>query len=493
MSLLLIAAAVIILLLCTLFLRKSLLVSAAAAFTSILLILVVSNQFQATNVLSSVLHGLLVAVEIGLLVFGALLFFNYLKATGFTEQLKSSIHHFSANSLIIVIILAFFFGSFIEGVSGFGTPGMIIAPLLLGLRYSPLLTAALPLLANTVPVIFGAAGTPVKIGFAGFAPDQTATYAALLLILPAVMIPFIFKLFLDKHEPLANKSNRGKNIFIVTGAGICFIIPFILFSNIAPEFPSIAAAVCGLVLWLLLIKLSGNSLAVINNTTIKGFLITFRPYLLIALLLVIAKFVLGNLHFSISWPAAGLQKSINVFQPGLLFIIGLFLLILLKKKKQAGLLTGAVKQTAQRMPATFVTIALLAILARLLSQNQDLSGLFGSNNIPLPLFYVGAVFTGFLGSYIAGSATVSNLMFGTEWYAVGQQLHLNIPVLLAAQLAGAALGNALSVQNIAMVQAVLNEKGLERSIFKKLWKPVLLFFICICASAVVVSLLWNGQ
>jgi L-lactate permease len=80
-------------------------------------------------------------------------------------------------------------------------------------------------------------------------------------------------------------------------------------------------------------------------------------------------------------------------------------------------------------------------------------------------------------------------MFGTEWYAVGQQFHLQIPLLLAAQLAGAALGNALSVQNIAMVQAVLNEKGLERSIIKKIWKPVLLFFVFICLTAVFLSLL----
>jgi lactate permease len=98
-----------------------------------------------------------------------------------------------------------------------------------------------------------------------------------------------------------------------------------------------------------------------------------------------------------------------------------------------------------------------------------------------------ALTTGFLGSFIAGSATVSNLMFGPEWYAVGQQLRLNTALLLAAQLAGSGLGNALSVQNIAMVQAVLNEKDLGPGIINKLWKPILFILLLAMITAVVVS------
>jgi lactate permease len=489
MSLLLITITFFILLFFTLVLKKGLLISAMVGLFAVVLILAFTGGIKLNNIFGAGMHGLLVAAEISLLVFGALVFYNYLKAGGFIQQLESSLQQFSTNKLVIVILLAFFFGSFIEGVSGFGTPAMIIAPLLLGLRFPAYLAAALPLLANTVPVIFGAVGTPIKIGLADLPVQQMPIYAAMLMLLPAVMIPIIFKRFLEADGFLLKGSNALKNYFIAVMAGVSFVIPFIFFSNFGPDFPSMAAPVAGLAIWLLIVKATGSSFATINRTSLLHFYKTFRPYLFIALLLVAGKFLLGDIKFNIVWPAVGLKKSIHLFQPGLIFITGLLLLYAFGKNNTAISLATIFKQTATRLPTTFITIASLAILAKLLSQNLDIMELFSSGNIPSPLFYVMAVATGFLGSFIAGSATVSNLMFGTEWYAVGQQFHLQIPLLLAAQLAGAALGNALSVQNIAMVQAVLNEKGLERSIIKKIWKPVLLFFVFICLTAVFLSLL----
>ncbi len=491
MSLLLIAITFFILLFFTLVLKKGLLISAVVGLLAVVMTIALTGGIKLNTFSGAAIHGLLVAAEIGLLVFGALLFYNYLKAGGFIQQLESSLQQFSTNKLVIVILLAFFFGSFIEGVSGFGTPAMIIAPLLLGLRFPAYLAASLPLLANTVPVIFGAVGTPVKIGLADLPVQQTPMYAAILMLLPAIMIPIIFKRFLEADGLLLKGSNSLKNYFIAVMAGVSFVIPFIFFSYFGPDFPSMATPVAGLAIWLMIVKATGSSFATINRTSLLHFYKTFKPYLFIALLLVAGKFLLGDIKFNIVWSALELKKSIHLFQPGLIFIIGLLLLFTFGKKNAAISFVSVFKQTANRLPATFVTIACLAILAKLLSQNLDVKELFSSDNIPNPLFYVMAAATGFLGSFIAGSATVSNLMFGTEWYAASQQFHLQIPLLLAAQLAGAAVGNALSVQNIAMVQAVLNEKGLERSIIKKIWKPVLLFFLFICVAAVLLSVFYK--
>lgn len=491
MSLLLITVTFFILLFFTLVIKKSLLISAAVGLLAVVIIIGFEGRIKPATISGAAMHGLLVAAEISFLIFGALLFYNFLKAGGFIQNLEKSLPQFSTNKLVIVILLAFFFGSFIEGASGFGTPAMIITPLLLGLRFPAYLAAALALLANTVPVIFGAVGTPIKIGLADLPVQQTPMYAAMLMLFPAIIIPVVFKRFLEADGLLANDSNKMKHYFIAVMAGVSFVIPFIFFSSFGPDFPSMAAAVSGLAIWLMIVKATGSSLATINRISLLDFYKTFKPYLFIALLLIAGKALFGNIKFNIAWPAVELEKSIGLFQPGLIFIIGLLLLFAFGKNKTAISLTSVFKQTAIRLPATFVTIACLAILAKLLSQNLDVKELFGSGNIPAPLVYVMAVTTGFLGSFIAGSATVSNLMFGTEWYQVGQQFHLHIPLLLAAQLAGAALGNALSVQNIAMIQAVLNEKGLERSIIRKLWKPVLLFFLLISVAAVFLSMVYK--
>jgi lactate permease len=493
MSLLLITITFFILVFYTLVLKKGLLISAGAGLLAVLLILAFTGGVKLNYIFGSVIHGLLIATEISFLVFGALLFYNYLKAGGFIQQLESSVQEFSTNKLVIAILLAFFFGSFIEGVSGFGTPAMIIAPLLLGLRFPAYLAGALPLLANTVPVIFGAVGTPIKVGLADLPVQQISIYAAMLMLLPSVTIPIIFKQLLDKDSLLLKGSNSLKNYFIAIMAGISFVIPFSFLSNFDPDFPSIAAPIAGLAIWLLILKATGSSLATINSTALLYFYKTFRPYLFIALLLIAGKLLLGDIKYNIIWTAIELKKSVHLFQPGLIFIIGLVILYALGKNKTAVSLAKIFKETVIRLPTTFATIACLAILAKILSLNLDVKELFNSDGMASPLFYLMAVATGFLGSFIAGSATVSNLMFGTEWYEVGQQFNLHIPLLLAAQLTGAALGSALSIQNIAMVQAVLNEKSLERSIIKIMWKPVLLFFLLISLTAVYLSMLNKTQ
>jgi len=489
MGLLIIAAAFGILLFFTLVLKKSLLLSSAIALVVSLLLINLFFGFKLKNLLQASMHGLLTATEISLLVFGALVFFNYLKADKFIQKFEGALHQFSSNKLIIVIFLALFFGSFIEGVSGFGTPAMIIAPLLLGLRFPAYLAAALPLLANTIPVIFGASGTPIKVGYADLPVEQVPIYAAMLMLMPAMLLPLAFKRFLEADDLLAQDSNKIKSYWIAMSAGLSFVIPFIFFSYIGPDFPSILAAVTGLLCWLFLIKTTGKSYATINRTSLTQFFHTFKPYLFIAALLIVGKLFLGSAKLNVKWIAIGLQKNIPLFQPGLFFILGLLILYSFTKNRSSISLKNVFKQTALKIPSTFITIACLAVLAKLLSQNLQVKEIIGSTtNMPVILFYVLAVATGFIGSFMAGSATVSNLLFGTEWYQVGQQYQLQIPLLLACQLAGAALGNGLSIQNIAIVQAVLNEKGLESSIIKKLWKMMLLLFLLICASAIFISL-----
>src|SRR5918999_1826434 len=81
--------------------------------------------------------------------------------TGQFEIVKSSVANLSADRRIQALLIAFSFGAFIEGASGFGTPVAICSALLMGLGFTPLYAAGLALIANTAPVAFGAIGTPI--------------------------------------------------------------------------------------------------------------------------------------------------------------------------------------------------------------------------------------------------------------------------------------------------------------------------------------------
>lgn len=488
MSLLLLVSTFALLLFLSLVLRKALLLSAGVSLLFAMLFHTLLFGFDAVSITGTVLHGALTAIEIGLLVVGALSFFNFLKAGDFLPGLRQSVAEFSSNKLLLTILLTFFFGAFIEGISGFGTPAMILAPLLLALGFPPHLAAILPLLANTVPVLFGAVGTPVKIGFADLPAPYVPVYGTLLMLLPVLLLPLFFRAFLWQDKLLATKDSPTKTYAIALGASLAFTLPFVLLSFTGPEFPSILSAIAGLAIWLLFIRMVGPAGSSITAKTLVQFFQTFRPYLFIALLLLVGKFLLQDVKTVIFWPAIGLQKSLGSFQPGLIFLLGLLLLYGYSKQKPAVSLKNIFVQTLAKLPAVLGTIACLAILARLLSQNLNVTEIFGTGTaLPSPLLYTGAVVTGLLGSFMAGSATVSNLLFGTQWYQTGMHYDLPVSLLLACLLAGAAIGNALSVQNIVMVQAVLNEKGLERVVLKKLWNVILLFGVLISVTAVVIG------
>jgi lactate permease len=103
-------------------------------------------------------YGLL---PIGWIVVNAIFLYDITLKTGTFEIIKGSVARLSDDRRIQALLIAFSFGAFIEGASGFGTPVAISAALLMGLGFSPLYSAGLALIANTAPVAYGAIGTPI--------------------------------------------------------------------------------------------------------------------------------------------------------------------------------------------------------------------------------------------------------------------------------------------------------------------------------------------
>lgn len=105
----------------------------------------------------------ILAFEVGLILLGAISFLEYLDDVGATAAMKAALAKFSAGRpLAEALLLAWLLCSFLEGAAGFGAPAALVAPLLLSLGYSPILSAVLPLLGDSAAVIFGAVGTPTS-------------------------------------------------------------------------------------------------------------------------------------------------------------------------------------------------------------------------------------------------------------------------------------------------------------------------------------------
>src|SRR5690625_1441961 len=127
-------------------------------------------------VVSSIFQGIHKTLTILLILFGALVLLNTLRNTGAVDRINQGFQSISQDMRVQVIIVAFLFGSLIEGASGFGTPAAVTGPLMFALGFNPLAAATLALVADSSAVPFGAVGTPVHVGLSNLPNADTAFF-----------------------------------------------------------------------------------------------------------------------------------------------------------------------------------------------------------------------------------------------------------------------------------------------------------------------------
>lgn len=231
-------------------------------------------QLPAMRVAALTLAGFWDAFGILIIVFGALLIYYTLQASGAMETIQAGMQKVSPDRRIQVIIIGYMFEAFIEGAAGFGTPAALGAPLLLGLGFPPLCAAVMCLCFNSFPVTFGAVGTPVIKGFASVeepalqaltsmglnGADAAMVYKHIGEFVTLIHFPMIFILpifllgFMTRYW---GKNKSWKEGFAVWKycllAAVCFAVPYYLLAWLAgPEIPSMMGGIIGLglLVWL---------------------------------------------------------------------------------------------------------------------------------------------------------------------------------------------------------------------------------------------------
>jgi L-lactate permease len=350
-------------------------------------------------------------------------------------------------------------------------PALLIAPLMLTVGFKPITAIVLPLVANITAVLFGALGTPLRIGLGINNPNKVVIITLILNALPALFIPFILGFLLSKTEKF--KISWKKEWKALLGAGLCFYIPFSLMGLFSIEFPSVVAGIVGL--FLFVFALIPNN----EKIPIRIWWITFSPYLFFIVLLLIWKFVSLNTHFYLS-PEL---KNILLFQPGLIFIIASFAVMFFLNKKDFGIhVYPLLRDTFYKIRLPAITILLLICFTQLIAKSlsENISALTASINQSLQI--VVQPFIGAVGSFITGSATMSNLLFAgsLSTIALAQQ-----PLFMSLLHTGSAVGNAISLQNIVMVKSVIPENISESRILKFNLPIVGIYIVLVVVSALI--------
>lgn len=203
------------------------------------------------------LYGFLDTLNTLAVVFGAILVMNTMKRSGAIAVINNSFSSISNDRRIQMVIIGFVFGAFIEGAAGFGTPAALAAPLLIGLGFPPLAAAMTALILNSVPVCYGAVGTPTSAAFTAVQssvenPDLFKSVLTQWTAIPhAIVCPIIIFIAMAMMCKFFGKEKSIKPAlkavpFIIFTA-VIFDIPFlILASFLGPEFPSLIGALIAL-------------------------------------------------------------------------------------------------------------------------------------------------------------------------------------------------------------------------------------------------------
>ncbi|MEX1193218.1 MAG: L-lactate permease [Brumimicrobium sp.] len=493
------------------------------------------------NILSSSIQGLFITFDILYIIFGAILLLNLLKYSGGVNVIRQGFADISSDRRVQVVIIAWLFGSFLEGAAGFGTPAAIVAPLLLALGYPAIAAVMIGLMVQSTAVTFGALGTPILVGIQGGLEsfefnsflatnnismmNYLSAVTSQIVILHAIagtFIPTIMVVMLTRFFGENKSWTEGLSIFPFTlFGGLSFTIPYALTGILlGPEFPSIMGALIGLPLVIFAVKKNfllpmdnwdfpstdkwpshwtGNIIIDNDDEPFKPKYSLFKywlPYIILALILVLSRIHQlpikeFMLRFEISWynilGTTISASSTPLYLPGtMLIIVGVFAIFLFKMSIHDIKLSIA-ESTKTLLSAAFVLVFTIPMVRIYINSGINDIGL---ESMPIIMAewvasnvgHIYPLFTatiGGLGAFIAGSNTVSNLMFSLFQVSIAENLSIPTTLLVSLGAVGAAAGNMIAIHNVVAASATVGYINREGEVLRLTIIPTLYYLIII--------------
>src|SRR6201991_1027052 len=460
---------------------------------------------------------------IGWIVLNVIFLYQLTVATGQFELLKRAVGGVTEDRRLQLLLIAFSFGAFFEGASGFGTPVAITGAVLIGLGFSPLAASGLSLIANTAPVAYGALGTPI----AGLA-QVTGLDPYILGAMVGGQLP-VFSLIVPFWVVWAFAGWRAmKDVWpAILVTGVSFAIPQFVISNyINPWIVDIGASLISMGCLILFLKvwqpkelwlspaLRGNDESTATMSAVKTIDKTpltqsqlwsaLLPWIIVCIVMLIwgnGTFkTWANANFSWIYDVPQLDNLIRKVPPvapdllpngkppleraqfqffylsftgsGMLIaaIISGFLMGLSPAK-----LIGEYGRTIKVCAISLITIsAMLAIgtLTRLSGVDATLGLAFAATGVLYPFF---GTLLGWLGVALTGSDTASNVLFENLQKITSEQLGLSPILMAAANSSGGVMGKMIDAQSIVVASTATNWYGHEGTILRFVfWHSIVL-------------------
>ena len=457
----------------------------------------------------SQMKGILLSLNVLYIIWSALLLYNVVNETGAIKAIGIGIERFSADKSIQILIFGWIFASFLQGVAGYGVPIAVVAPLLAGLGFSPVVAVAVPAIGHSWSVTFGSMGASFQtlMAVTGYDYSFLAPWSAGLLGIAAFLCG-IFCIHVFGGWRMVKHSFVAILIIGIAMTGTQYILAVSGMWTLG----GFGASLVGILSGLAVAKLKKyNQIPPSDTISEMGLGWALSAYFILIVIVssgVMIPFVkefIGQVKLTFFFPEiislkgwmveAGKGKAINIFGHGgalLLYssIISYFV-YWSRGFYKSNALNTVIKKTIKSGVPTSLGIVSMVCFAMIMDHcgmiftlAEGISRVFGS------FFPLVSPWIGLLGAFMTGSNTNSNVVFGVLQQETAQLAGLSTALILAAQTTGGALGSMIAPAKILVGCSTVGLSGREGPVLKSTLRYGLIITGIIGVLTIVFSLIF---
>lgn len=435
----------------------------------------------ATVVGMAALEGICMALwPIVLVIVAAVFTYNLVCKTGGMDVIKSMITSVSSDKRVLVLLVAWCFGGFMEGMAGFGTAIAIPAGMLMGMGFNPLFSCLVCLIANGIPTPWGSIGIPTVTlaNVVGFdSTIQLSTMQSLQSAFFMILCPILIVMVTGGGWK-AMKGMWG----ITLASGISFVIPMIAVSYfIGAELVVVIGSVCSLLVTVLMAKrVKPNPEYEMDlpkketHVTLKEALVAVAPFLFIFVFLLGTSKLVPPVNSFLNQFATTVyfvnEESGTTFSwintAGVWIFLSAILGGIIQKASFEDFKSVFLATLKQMTGSIYVMLAVLAC-----AKIMIYSGMIGDiakfaiavTGSFYPFF---APWLGCLGTFVTGSGTSSGVLFGKVQLDAALALNMDKYWIVGLNSLGVGAGKMLSPQSLAIALSAVDGTGEDSKLMK---------------------------
>jgi len=450
--------------------------------------------------------ALLLTIDVLLIIWAAFLLYRVVEEAGAIKTIGRALPHLTPDRALQALIIGWIFASFLQGVGGFGVPVAVIAPILVGLGFSPLAAVVIPSIGHGWSVTFGSLGSSFNalLAATNLPESLLAPPAALFLAVSAIPVGMMVA-----HAAGGWAAVKRTLVPVVVIGAVMGGVMYLVVVSGAWFIGSFIGALAGLIISIPFALRSRVNSDVDGELNYRALRVALSGYIILLVITLTERLIpgvkawLGGVELQVQFPeiTSGLGyttpaapgRTLNVFHhTGMVLFYAAILAYfvyrlagLYKSSSVRRILEGTVRRVMSSSVSIASMVAMAVIMQHAGMTDTLARGLAQGVGLLFPLI---APWIGALGAFMTGSNTNSNVVFGALQMRTAQLLGYSLAIILAAQTAGAALASIMAPTKVVVGASTAGMAGREGEVMRKLliYTGILIIFV----SLLTIAALW---